>query len=180
MQLKPFLFLTSLTTVVLSSSIPDIVRDLGIIATYAGELNTAISSVVLVPGFGTMLSIHSSAVSAVTMLNATAADAQTVATPVSVDDGNLVLNAVNGMKSTVESALTAVVAKKTSFGSFFAVIPGAAALNPVRQDLIALNTSTVLLGNILVSIAPPQLQAQSSATLTELTSAFATAISAYS
>ncbi|KAJ3567598.1 hypothetical protein NP233_g6262 [Leucocoprinus birnbaumii] len=161
MQLKPFLFLTSLTTVVLSSSIPDIVRDLGIIATYAGELNTAISSVVLVPGFGTMLSIHSSAVSAVTMLNATAADVQTVATPVSVDDGNLVLNAVNGMKSTVESALTAVVAKKTS-------------------DLIALNTSTVLLGNTLVSIAPPQLQAQSSATLTELTSAFATAISAYS
>jgi hypothetical protein len=73
---------------------------------------------------------------------------------VSDADGTRLLNAVIGMKTVVEDALTAVAAKKNPFLGFLSLIPGLLSLNPVKQDLVNLNASTVALANSMVAIAP--------------------------
>lgn len=64
------------------------------------------------------------------------------------------LNAIIGMNTALEDALTAIVAKKSSILGFLSLIPGASSLNPVKQDLVNENASTVTLENSLVTQAP--------------------------
>ncbi|KAF5350639.1 hypothetical protein D9756_008485 [Leucocoprinus leucothites] len=201
MQFKSLFYFTSFATLALSSSVDDVLRDLALIKTASDNLNTAITAFPTIPlitslgaalvGFNLYLAfsgvvayrsqaIHSTAVSTVTTLNATAGDAQTVPIPISVEDGTRVLDAIDGMKSSVEAALVALTGKRNSFLGFLNFIPGLANLNPVRQDLINLNSSTVTLGNILFSMAPTELQPRASATRSEIFNAFATAIAAFS
>jgi hypothetical protein len=71
-----------------------------------------------------------------------------------VEDATSLLNAVTALTPVVEAALVGVVAKHTAFLGFFGLIPGVAALNPARQDIISLNVSVSALANAMVSVCP--------------------------
>ncbi|KAJ3564078.1 hypothetical protein NP233_g8529 [Leucocoprinus birnbaumii] len=182
MQLRSLFYFSSLATVALGATIQDVVGNIGDIQTQATTLNNAITGFPIIPSItnlGTIVSIISTTGNAIITLETATTNAQSVPTPVSVADATLVLNAINSCKGPVEAALAALVKKKSAFQALLNLIPGTSSFNPIRQGLIILNFNVMALGNLLVSMAPTELQAQAVGNRTEIFNAFTTTIAAF-
>ncbi|KXN93148.1 hypothetical protein AN958_00072 [Leucoagaricus sp. SymC.cos] len=98
-----------------------------------------------------------------------------VDTPVSVDDANDILAAIQDLQTNINSALTNVVAKKPAFDA----LPVGGVSDLVRQDLSDLNTSNTALEDALITNTPAEVLDEAQETRDEIDAAFADAIAAY-
>ncbi|KAJ3567601.1 hypothetical protein NP233_g6265 [Leucocoprinus birnbaumii] len=182
MYLKSVLSFASFAALAVGASIDDLLRDLQDIQSEVIDLDTAINAFPNVPTAADLVSavnIHSTALSAGTMMNITTADIQTITAPVSETEGTQIVNAINSLKSPVDTVLTSIVNKKCAFTLFTGLIPGIPALNPVRVDFVQLNSSASALGDALISLVPTDLHDAVPATRTEILNNFAVAIAAF-
>ncbi|KAJ3559873.1 hypothetical protein NP233_g11155 [Leucocoprinus birnbaumii] len=179
MHLKSVLSFASFAALALGARVDDLLRDLQDIQSEVIDLDTAINAFPNVPTVADLVSavnIHSTALSAGTMMNTTTADIQH---PSRRPAGHKLSMPLNNLKSPVDTVLTSVINKKSAFTLFTGLIPGIPALNPVRVDLVQLNSSASALGDALISLVPTDLQDAVSTTRTEILNNFAVAIAAF-
>ncbi|KAJ3570981.1 hypothetical protein NP233_g4047 [Leucocoprinus birnbaumii] len=176
MQFKSVLF-ASLFAFAYASTIQDVLNDLVTLKSTLVTLDNAINSFPDSGGsLADALAINDDAGAVRDAIDATTPDAVNVDLPVSVDDANSVLAAIQDLQTNIDSALTGIVAKKPAFDAL--PVGGVSAL--VAQDLNDLNTSNSALEDALIAATPPEVLDAAEQTRSEIDAAFATAIAAYS
>ncbi|KAF8201396.1 hydrophobic surface binding protein [Pholiota molesta] len=160
-----------------ASTVANILSDISTISSQLTTLDTTITNFPATGGSLTVaLSIHSQAQTLDTSINQGTTDVTNVVpTPFSEADGNSVLTAVQGFVPTILDALNQIVIKKPAFDGL--PIGGIGAL--VKQDLIALNASTVAFENALIAAAPADLVPTATSIQATVDAALASAIAAY-
>ncbi|KAF5348796.1 hypothetical protein D9756_009787 [Leucocoprinus leucothites] len=176
MQFKSLVF-ASLLPYAYASTIPDILNDLAALKTTLVTLDNDINSFPDSGGsLAAALAINDDATAVRDAIDATTPDAVNVDLPVSVDDANTVLAAIQDLQTNIDSSLTGIVEKKPAFDAL--PVGGISAL--VAQDLSDINTSNLALEDALIAATPPEVLDAAEETRGEIDSAFATAIAAYS
>ncbi|KAF5347280.1 hypothetical protein D9756_009991 [Leucocoprinus leucothites] len=176
MQLKSITAFLSVITVALGATVQNVLDDIAAAKAQAVTLENAIDSFPTTGGsLAQALAIHQQALNTVSALNKTTSDVETVPLPVSEADAASILDAVIDAKPVIENGLTDIVTKKSAIDAL--PISGLSAL--VEQDLKALNTSTLALGDDLIARAPADLLDEATSLRAEIAAAFVTAIAAY-
>ncbi|KAJ6608285.1 hydrophobic surface binding protein A-domain-containing protein [Mycena sp. CBHHK59/15] len=174
-QLSHFFVALSLLSVGFSSpakrTVAQVESDIASISTQVTTLDNAIKAFPATGGtLLQALTIHTDATSLDTTLNQATTDA-TATGPVGETDGRTILSSVEAFEPTILEALTQIACLPLPVGGIPALI---------LQDLQNLKSATVSFSNSLITSAPADLKAEATALTNNITTAFNTAIAAYS
>ncbi|KAG7087017.1 hypothetical protein E1B28_012995 [Marasmius oreades] len=175
----PFVFLLSAASALatpLKRDVPTVKADIDNISTQVTNLDAKLTAF---PDRGGSLKgaldIHQAAGTLDTSLKKGASDTQATPTP-SEADSQAILASVEKFKPAILDALKVIVAKKPAFQAL--PLPGITAV--VLQDLKTLSTDAGALADALIAKSPADLVDKANKIKSDLSSAFTTAIAAYS
>ncbi|KAF5314488.1 hypothetical protein D9619_011978 [Psilocybe cf. subviscida] len=158
----------------LSVSTGQVISDIKAITAGVTQLTNQLNNFPATGGTSAALSIHSNTLALIQTINNAASDTATLTpTPVSVNEGTAILDAIDVFKPIVVKKLDRLVGLESTFAALPSILP------LIKADISNLNTARNKFETAVVAKMPSSLISRASAIKATLSNAFAYAIRAY-